>query len=242
MDVVYPLHISTWDYIEIKFSIRSLFKHSTEPIGKIFIVGQRPEFFEYSDKLIHVPFKQTQAKEINIWEKILKASKDKRVSEKFFFMNDDFFFVEDFTMSTFPTYHKGNLKTFPWTKLPIPSLTGYSKKSAITLKLLSKLKLSTWHYDIHTPAVMDKQKFKDTYNFFKPHLYKGTGLLLFSCYGNYNNWEPVERVDLKIPKKGLKQHLERELNLMFSIADDAQCPYLLDFLEKTYPDKSPVER
>lgn len=242
MDAVYPLHISTWDHNEIKFSIRSLFKHSTEGIDKIFIIGERPEFFEYSDRLIHIPFQQSQAKEVNIWEKILMASKDSRVSDDFFFMNDDFFFVEDFNMSTFPTYHKGNLKTFPWVRLPIGSLTGYNKKAAITLKLLSRLKLSTWHYDIHTPAVINKQKFINTYNFFKPHLYKGSGLLLFSCYGNYNNWEPVGRADLKIHKKGLKSHLEQQLDLMFSIADDAQSSELLEFLESAYPNKSPVEK
>lgn len=242
MDVVYPLCASTWEHTEIRFSIRSLFKHSTEEIDKIFIVGEKPEFFEYNDRLIHIPFKETQAKEVNIWEKILHVSQDSRASNDFFFMNDDFFFVEDFNMLFFPTYHKGNLKNFPWTKLPIPSLTGYSKKAAITLKLLSKLKLPTWHYDIHTPAVINKQKFIDTYRFFKPHLYKGSGLLLFSCYGNYNKWEPVERIDLKISKKNLKSYLEQPANLLFSITEDAQCPQLLEFLETAYPTKSPVEK
>lgn len=179
---------------------------------------------------------------MNIWEKLLTASKDSRVSDDFFFMNDDFFFVEDFVMSEFPFFHKGNLATYPWAKLPIYSLSGYSKKSAMTLKLLSKLALTTWHYDIHAPAVLNKEKFVQTYNFFKPHLYKGMGLLIYTCYGNYNKWEPTERKDLKINKKGLTAFINSEKDLLFSTGDDAAGPELLAFLESLYPNKSPVEK
>lgn len=242
IDIVYPLRKSTWGHTEIKFSIRSLFKHSIEEFGKIFIVGDKPEFFEYNNKLIHIPFTETQAAEVNIWEKVLRVAQDERASDYLFFMNDDFFFVEDFVMSEFPNFHKGNLAKYPWARLPIPSLSGYTKKAAITLKLLSKLKLSTWFYDIHTPAIIEKEKFINTYNYFKPHLYKGTGLLIYTCYGNYNKWEPTERADLKIGKKGLTEYLNSQKNLLFSIADSAQGQQLLEFFETTYIDKSPVEK
>lgn len=245
MDIVCPLgRNSRWKNEEIRFSIRSLFKHSIEEIGTIFIVGEKPDFFEYGDKLIHIPFKENQPKEVNIWEKVLAASLDERVSEEFLFTNDDYFFLNDFSLSTFPHYHKGDLKEQSWAKKPDHLiLNSYHKKAKRTLKLLEKLKFSTWHFDIHLPNRYEKEKFVNTYNFFKPYLYDRDGLIISTCYGNYNKLEPTYKEDYKITKKGLNEFFNTyQDRLLFSIYDDAQCPQLLEFMYRNYPDKSPVEK
>lgn len=245
MDIVYPLgRNSRWKNEEIRFSIRSLFKHSVESFDNIYIVGEKPDFFQYGDRLRHIPYKETQVKEVNIWEKVLAASLDERVSEEFFFNNDDYFFLQDFKMSDFPHYHKGDLREFDWAKKPDHLvMNSYHRKAKRTMKLLQKLKLSTWHYDIHMPNRYEKNKFVKTYEYFKPYLYDRDGLIISTCYGNYNQLEPTKAVDYKIARKQLPEFFNTyQDRLMFSIYDDAQCPQLLEFLYEKFPEKAPVEK
>jgi hypothetical protein len=236
MDVIYPL-VGTSE--EIKYSIRSLVKHTS--FDKIFIIGDKPEFFEYTDKLVHIPFVQTQLKEVNIWEKVLCAAKDPRVSEEFFFMNDDYFFLEDFKMEEFPHYHKGNLKDLAYINYPIQSQTGYKKSVVTTYKLLKKLKLSTWHFDIHTPNRYEKSKFISAYEFFKPYIYQAGHMIISTCYGNYNQLEPTYRQDIKITPNQVTEFIKGEKDLMFSTHDAAFNKELIEYLATIYP-KTEFER
>ncbi len=245
MSVVYPLgRGSRSNNEEIKYSIRSLFKHSTEGVGTIFIVGEKPKFFEYGDQIVHIPLPENQAKEINIWEKVLAASKDARVSDEFFFTNDDYFFLQDFQMSDFPHFHKGDLRTFDWSNKPINNIrNSYDRKSKMTLDVLTKCGLSTYHFDIHTPNRVEKDKFIQAYEFFKPYLYNGTGLIISTCYGNFNKLEPTQREDYKVRGSELTDLAKNyKDHLLFSIYDDAQIDQLWDFMNTVYPDKSPVEK
>lgn len=227
----------------MRYSVRSLFKHSIYGVGKIFIVGEKPKFFDYGEDIIHLPYKETQVKEVNIWEKVLHACRDERVSDEFFFMNDDYFFAQDFDMSEFPHFHKGNMRNFSWAKKPYHSIKGgYDKKCFVTMQLLESLGMSTWHFDIHTPNRVEKDKFIAAYEFFKPYLYQGSGLVISTCYANYHGLTPTRRSDCKLRRSELNRFFENEKPLVFSIFDDAQCPELLAYMSTTYPDKSPVER
>lgn len=245
MDLVIPLwKISRWKNTEIKYAIRSIFKHSTEGVGKIFIIGAKPEFFDYSDRLIHIPFFENRAKEVNIWEKVLTACKDERVSDEFFFSNDDYFFLQDFEMSSFPHFHKGSIREFDWIQKPLHQIKdSYRKKTYLTMLALEKHGYETWHFDIHTPNRVEKKKFIDAYNCFQRDIYRNTGLLISTTYGNYNRLTPTYCKDIKIKRKGLESFINNYTeHLLFSTNDDVQGPEFLDFLNTIYPDKSPVEK
>lgn len=245
MDVVYPLGMgSAWRNNEIRYSIRSLFKYADGQFDKIFIIGVKPKFLDCCDRLIHIPFTETQAKEVNIWEKVLTAATDERVSDEFFFMNDDHFFLNNFVMAEFPHFHRGDLKEFSWSNTsPTQIPGGYNRKCKRTLDFLVKHGLSTWHFDIHTPKRVEKQKFIDTYNFVKPQLYKHEGFILFSCYGNYNKLEPTLKQDIKLRGQDIKGLVAGEYNteLLFSLSNSVNTRKLSNFMTTAYTKKSPFE-
>lgn len=236
MDVVYPLgKPGPWGHDAIKYSIRSLCQYAEEEGWRVFIIGERPGFLDYG-KVIHIPFKESKAKEVNIWEKVLTAAKDKRVSDPFFFMNDDYFFLRPFKMEGFPWYHKGDIR-----KMNLKS-QGYDRRVLKTADVLEKNGLSTWHFDIHTPNVEFKDKFIGAYNAFKTHLVKDDGLVINTTIGNFNAEKPEFKVDRKINKNQigwLKQNWNKEL--LFSVFDNAQNNELKAFMDELYPDKSYFE-
>ncbi len=235
MDVVYPLgKPGPWGHDAIKYSIRSLCQYAEDEGWRVFIIGEQPRFLDYR-KVIHIPFKESRAKEVNIWEKVLTAARDERVSDEFFFMNDDYFFLESFRMQGFPWYQKGDIR-----KMNLKP-QGYDRRVLKTAEVLTTLKLSTWHYDIHTPNAVFKDKFIRAYEAFRKYLVDD-GLVINTCVGNFNDETPIARKDCKISKRDigwLKQNFNRQL--LFSVFDNAQNDELKAFMNELYPDKSYFE-
>lgn len=228
----------------MKYAIRSLFKYSLIEINRIILVGEQPKFLNYdSDKLVSLRYKETQAKEVNIWEKVLEACKLEDLTEEFLFTNDDYFLLKPVDLSSLPHYHKGDWLSFPWAGKKDYQISGsYNRKANRTFKLLKRLGLTTWHFDIHVPNVYNKKWFKAAYDYFKPFLYQNDGLIISSCYGNYNKLEPTYMPDVKLSRSQLPAFFENYTDyFVFSIFDDAQCPELLEFLQEQFPEKSPVE-
>src|SRR5690606_13335752 len=114
IDVVYPLGRATggWKHDAIRYSLRSLCMYAEEAGWRVFVVGESPSVLDYR-KVIHIPFKETKVKEINILEKALAAAQDKRVSDEFLFINDDYFMLRPFSIAEFPQFHKGEIKAIP---------------------------------------------------------------------------------------------------------------------------------
>lgn len=242
MDVVYPLGPQTkWGHNEIRYSLRSLHKHAKDGFDRVHIIGEKPSFFDYS-KVVHHAFKPEArlAKELRIWEKIVYACNQKEISEDFFFMNDDYFFLEDFELKTYPYYHKGDLKDFSWASLPINEIkSGYDRKSKRTLDVLQKLGCTTWMFDIHRPNRVNKSRFLKAYSDLKKYIrldeHHGNGsLLINTTYCNYSKYEGVYAEDLKINTP----EFEDPKGQVFSIGDRAYGNRLFEFLKATYPQKS----
>ena len=93
MDIVYILGTqSVWDDNEIRYSLRSV-EENLENAGKVFIVGEFPAWMNES-QLTHIPAKDPYDHKIkNAVHKILIACNDKRISDNFILMNDDFLFL-----------------------------------------------------------------------------------------------------------------------------------------------------
>jgi hypothetical protein len=180
IDVVYVIgNGSRWKDNELRFSLRSITKNLSN-IGKIFIVGECPDYLK---NIIHIPagdiFDPAINADGNIITKVLAACEDKRLSETFLFINDDHLVIKPVNIAGVPPFHKGSMETFPdeyW------NLNYWRKRLQMTKDVLLTKQLPCFHFDCHTPILMNKEKFKTIVAGFD---YKtGTGLTMKSIYGN----------------------------------------------------------
>jgi len=244
IDVVYPLgRGSKWGNAEIRYSLRSLEKYSLEDGYRVFVVGEKPACLDWK-KVGHIPFTETKAKEINILEKALAAAKDERVSDEFFFINDDYFFLNPFSMKEFPYYHKGNIRTQPWGKKPDKEIKHvYDRMVKMTADVLEKDGFGTFHYDIHTPHRLLKRWVIEAYEHYKNVLPRTErGMACLTTILNHACVAGTHKVDTKLHGKDLdwlKKNKGKEL--MFSIFDTAQIPEFRAYMDTLYPEKSYFE-
>jgi len=152
IDVVIPLgNGSKYADMELRFALRGVQKH-LKNYRHIFIVGSLPGWLQ---NVIHIPCDDPYQKEQNIMYKIYKACLDDRVSEDFFFMNDDHYLLQDVDAPTLPYYHKGNIYPHGIVRAGEPYKTSLSN----TYKILKEAGHDDYHFDIHTPIVYNKIMF-----------------------------------------------------------------------------------
>jgi len=180
-DVVYVLGSgSNWHNNEIRYSLRSLEKNAIG-IGKIFIVGEFPDFL--SPSIIHVKakdiFNSNQNADGNIVTKVLEACADDRLSDNFMFINDDHLLLKPLVLRNLPAFHKGDMKSFPDSTWTLNFWRGRLKR---TMEILDEKELTTFHFDCHTPILFNKYLFPKVMESF-PYQ-EGIGLTMKSLYGN----------------------------------------------------------
>lgn len=189
LDLVYILGKgSRWADNEIRFSLRSAEKYLK--FGKVFIIGDKPEWMT---GVIHIKTTDSESNKLmNARKKYLIACKDKRISNQFILMNDDFFFLKD--IEKIENYSRGTLEEMINKH---PTKTGYYYKSLIDTK--NKLYGLGFEcpidFEIHGPMVFDKEKLLTVIGIIgesKNHAYS-----LRSCYGNIAHLEPVKIMDFK---------------------------------------------
>jgi hypothetical protein len=181
IDVVYVLGSgSSWKNNEIRYSLRSLEKNAIG-LGKIFIVGELPEFL--SAGIIHIPaadiFNPNENADGNIATKVLAACADERLSDDFLFINDDHIILKPIALADVPAFHKGDMNSFPdstW------ELNFWRKRLKRTMEILNQKGLTAYHFDCHTPILFNKNLFPEVMKNF-PYQ-EGIGLTMKSLYGN----------------------------------------------------------
>ena len=233
MDVVYILgNGSQWYNYEIKYSVRSIVKHCQNP--NIFIVGERPNFFDYS-KVTQYPFKDQSHVQNNIWDKIYHACLQNEISDDFLFVNDDHFLLEDFI--EYPYYHEGDLNKKEWFR----SLNSNSYHATVsrTYNLLKTLDMPLFFYDIHAPMMINKEKFIRCYEYFIDYIKTYPGIIMKSTYCNFNNIKGISLDDLKIKSRLDYKSLKKTIynRVVFSISDRCCSGALLNLLNELYPQK-----
>ena len=239
-DIVYVLgNGSRWSNNEIRFSIRSVFRNLTG-IGKIVIVGQRPEGLKDYLHIDHPDeFGPTNA-DGNIIRKVLRACSDPRVSDKFLFINDDHIIMRASRVHSIPSFHKGDMTTYPegyW------KLNPWRERLHRTLIALQEQNLTTLHFDCHTPIILEKGKFIDAMTRFD--YASGIGLTMKSLYGNIHCAKaPCLEQQKKTVFKHftidqLQQRFEKASFLSFN--DDGLNDSLRVFLHQNFRLPSPLE-
>ncbi len=236
MDVVYILGKGTnWKDNEIRYSLRSLAKHA-DKIDKVFIIGQCPDFLT---GVIHYPHPDPHScKELNIMEKIMRACELGEVSSNFFLVNDDHFFMQDFSLAKYPYYYSGTLSEY---FEGANKFGRYTQAVGNTMKALSENKLSGKFFNVHHPIVINKSKFKKVMKQYDWNVLHGYVIKSLYCNTLAIEGEPIK--DCKITRRvGLPEILKIiEGKPLFSTGD-AFSQDMRDFLGKTFPSKSPWEK
>lgn len=231
MDAVYPLKRggSNWHDNEIRFSLRSLKKHARN-IGRIFVIGHKPDFLEFDDRLIHIPFEDDATPYLNAYRKIRAVCEDDRVSDRFVWMNDDFYLLARFNPDDWLYFHKGDMETLRYIRLD--NKTMYRKVVRRTYEALKAREMPTIHYGGHWPFIYEKEKFL-AMDF--PELDQGDGLLVRCVYGNYYRL-PASRMRDRVTKRTGKYLTEVIKDRpVFATYSKVNWPELEKSLTKLYP-------
>lgn len=200
-DAVYPYHGS--NSFELEQSIRLLRKHGRW-LRDIYIIGDNPNI----EGVKVVPFIQEGAKENNIWDKVLAACFVKDLSERFLFMNDDHFIIQDF--EDVPYYYEGLIGGHSLNMQ-------YSNAEDRTAKRLSDAGKAVKYFDIHTPMFIEVEKFITTYVQFSDNEY-----IMKSAYCNWNGIEGLEYTDQKFRTLLTYDEAKKAIEGRFCFSSDEQ--------------------
>lgn len=234
MDILYILKESSVNE-ELIYSLRSL---SNLPHDRIFFAGGFPGGIK---NIIHIPTKQTGTKYENSTKNLKVACEDRRLSNNFILMNDDFFIlkpikdpVNDFNLhrgtiqSVFDFYmHKYSRKTI--------YMLGMEQTAGLIKGLGIKEPLS---YELHIPMVMNKQ------NVLKMLSYSGVEKICVlhkrSLYGNLFLHHSRKVEDFKILTKDEKLNNSRERAVIS--CSDGGWNNIKEYITNLFPAKSNYEK
>jgi hypothetical protein len=238
-DVVIPLGKgSRADNAELKYALRSLAKYGRN-LGKVFIIGEKPEIMNWSERLVHVPFVERHGAYINVWEKLFFASQDDRISERFLFTNDDIYVMKPFDAGDVPYYCRPReLSQMPFANMVFAEIPRtYQKMMRRTLEALNRRKMTCYHFGTHQPVNFEKSKVAETFAEFATELYSNKGLSFRCCYGNQHQVERIVN-----PTVVLKKIVDRKFT-KFAVASHEvlEKSALIDWLEGLFPMKSEFE-
>lgn len=230
IDLVY-LYSSGSDTNEIRYSLRSIFKH-VSGLGKVFIVGDDPGIFK--DVTI-IPMGNVHGVNLarNIYEKILAAAKHPEVSNPFICASDDYFLLHDYKAAELPFYYKWDFKQV---------LQGLSKDNwykayvEVTHEALVEKSLPTKWFNVHFPILYDKQKYIEVMGSFDWE--KRKSFISKSLYANSLGieGEPIDQ-DKKFFHAKTKTALNRQMKDLkfFSTDTSSMNEPMIEVLGELFP-------
>lgn len=261
-DILIPLNGgSRHEDIELKYCLRSITKHLTG-VDKIFIVGHKPSFLNWN-LLYHIPFRES----INNWERAwniyrkIKAGIDYKdeitvafdyggkalvrniyLSDKFLFMNDDHFLLEDYEADKFVDYCRP-LQQEMYAKNPpqykqMENTVGELRKNPVFLGS------PFFDFDIHCPIVFEKKSFVNIFDQL-PTTWPEYGYGIKTFYATHIlTKQAICCEDLKFKEPLMKSTIYTALEgrSWFSIGDRClKSGAMKEVLEELYPIKSIYE-
>lgn len=236
-DIVYILgNESRWDDKEILYSVRSVEKN-VHNYRRIYIVGKKPLFF--NSLITEIPYEDIYInKARNIMHKIHRAAGDKRITNNFMLLNDDYFITQPIDANHYPYYYKCDLAES--IKINAHNLDYIGHLQSTRRALLNK-DLPTKNFDTHYPIIYNKKKFRDVC--FKYDWRVPDGYIMRSIYCNTLGIPGVERKDCKINHPHVKYNWYNINKGMecFSIGDRSANRQLELYLHNLFPQKSRYE-
>lgn len=236
MDVVYILGSgSKWKNNEIRYSLRSVEQYM-EGYRNVFIIGERPGFLDVT-KFTHIYLDdRPKAKALNAMRKIKTACLDKRVSENFILMNDDFFLLKPYKPQN---YNRGTLEKYIAEHM---SKEGdYYKACMETKEWLEQQGIkSPLNYGLHVPIIINKKKAVEVID--KMYPVKNKLLLFRTVYGNLCGIESKERKDIKIYVTSLFKEPAKNQDILSTDDRICQSYEFQSWIKQKFPNKSKYEK
>lgn len=229
IDLVYPLGSqSLHQNIELQYSLASVERY-LKGYRNIYIVGDHPGF---DGNFIHIPAADDgKNRQDNIRKKIELACQLPELSERFLFMNDDFFLLQECDVDM-PYYYDSNLAIAHKGKRK----PGHYKQAIYnTLITLAEADLPLRYYDVHTPIIYDKALFPQVMSRYNWGI--RDGYVIKSLYANTLKIEGERLPDCKLNhcyETEIELNSFLENRFMFSVGDNAFGDILLNFLAKRY--------
>jgi hypothetical protein len=220
-DAVYPLGSgSRFGNDEIRYSVRSLLHHCKD-LDRIWIVGAKPEFFRYSDRLRHIPFTENgHGPAYHGWHKAMTAARHSETSERFLLMYDDLFITEDFRIANLPHFARASNSTRQ------PSVRNAFKE-------LKKAGRPLVNYATHLPVTLDKAELLEIDRIYG----KVNGLSLRVMVGNYFRKKPTAGNARTVRRVPNAQFLDRvaEGRVAIETRSRAEWSKIKPWMEQRYP-------
>lgn len=237
MDVVYLCgEGSIWNNTELKYSLRSLEKYYTPE--NVYVIGVLPYFLN-TNKVKFIEAKNTSRNAAyNIMKKAYLAASIPELSQKFIFMNDDYFLLKPLPENIPYFYKNASLLDSVYKN----GSNDYAFHLKTTIEALNKKNLPLKNFDTHCPIIYDKDLLKEVIDSYNWEGLK-SGYVLRSLYCNTLGIQGEYKEDLKLSTKRFEPQLKRMLyqKEWFSIADRAINKSLGNFLQETFPTPSKYE-
>lgn len=238
MDILIVLGTgSKWQNNELRYCLRGI-ERFAKGVNKVWIVGQDPGFLS-SEANLHARPDAGTNKEHRIAEQVCWAAKNLPLTEKFLWMNDDFFFLKDTDITTYPYYQDGSLEE-KWKKI---KPNGYRIAIMQTDAQLRGKKLPTVNYEQHVPITYTRSGLSKLGKWLEMSSKVPTGLTWRSIYCNVLGVTPGPQYrDMKIGNCANAADAASKVvgRHVFSIGDgwteDAK-----GFFKQLFPNKSKYE-
>lgn len=181
MDIVYVLKNDN-NYEDLRNSLRSLERYG-ENYDRVFIIGGRPDFLDYS-KIIHFDFVDDyEVAEYNVFKKLVYISQNTDISEDFILFNDDFYLLKPINLNTIPYYFKRNEIATVYS-----STNTFNDMAMITRDFLLKNNKRIYDFKVHYPIIYNKSKIQELVPLFQESFkISPLGLSIRDLYCNWHN-------------------------------------------------------
>lgn len=235
ISVVIPLAKSNDDYLELRYTLRSIEKH-VKNYKDIWIVGDLPEWIQHVKNIPYSDASHPKWKEKNILDKITAASMNPFVSEDFLMMNDDHFILSEIDALNYPYYNKGKIMD------SVKSNFGpYRKTMLHTYNFCVRRGFPKDNVDTHCPIRYNKSNFLQSFN--KVDFLTPWGLGIKTVYCTVNRIKSEYMEDNKFRPNAKYETIVEESKgrHVISCYDGAMSNDLGRFMNEKFPNKSKYE-
>lgn len=219
----YPLgRGSKWDDNELRYSLRSLEKHTKDP--EVTIIGSAPEWLNLG-KVQFIPIPEPSGNRLfRVGAKFVAALP--YLPDNFIYMNDDYFLMEPIV--DFETIYIGTLRQTIAMTLGEGYLSVHVKGQQDTLEALLDYSSEPLDYDAHAPMPMTRDLVFQCATVFP----FWNDLQLKCIYGNYLQVGGVQGPNAKTPKWSGWRYLS---------TDEYPTDEMKKLLHSTFPEPSRFE-
>jgi len=224
---------------ELRYSLRSL---KNIPHGKVFIVGEKPD---WATNIGHIPVSQSKTKGENVMMNLLTAAGSEQISDDFIMMNDDFFIMKK--IQNMPDLNFGDMKSLITRYVTrYPEGSGYIDNMKKLYEVLTELGYGQpISYELHVPMVINRQNVQELRRSVSGLLYQ-----FRTFYGNYFHIGGDTVGDVKIfinsqhndpsYNNDPKGYMSRQ-TLLSATGGSFKNGKAGDFIKRAFPEKSNYE-